>query len=711
MNEANFSRTVKEVRFGAWTLDPKRQSITDGEVTRELEPLLFKVLCYLILNNDQIITREDLVNDVWCQKYVDNNAINRAMSELRKVLKSDRQKGLVVKTHYRKGYSFFLEPEVVYQDIIPQASIAPVTKNLTDSQVSAPVSAAKTPLSSVSQWAAVFTAAVLLVGGGMLGLSYSSSDPAIVVEETEYTEQLLSWIPGRYTRAKVSPNNDYVAFSFLPEGTQSHSLIIKELRTGLEKKISELGINFYPLGWSADSSKLFYRMGEGADCEVWQAERNLTDNSRFLFKCDEPIERGAGVGGDAFVYSKSNYRGREQLSVLMNYDFATGEEFQLTSPNLNSFGDMFLLYESSLDSVFFTRRQYDSYELYMTDMEGRKQTKLYESKTPIWELSYKSDANTLMWFCNATNRMFEFSMDTYALESKTQLTNESNYANAYPLSKEQVIAVKYPYKHDIYELNLASTTLSPLLVSDEVKFSGFMKDEQAHYFALEHEKWLLRKSTDTGLSSIVYTIGSPLDSFPLVSFDIRSGQTLLGFGEQLMVFDEHFDTQFSIEAQRSILAADILPGGDIGYIVIDEDQKNNQFYVYSQQSKVSKRLPIKGAVWFAHLNETQLIYLSQKNTLHYFDLSTGLISDEIALPQSSNTRLVTDGTGEIYYSNGKQVYHMKEGEWQLLFDLVDKTVFSMHYSTERNALILTTLEGANNHLIKLEAATAQPPSI
>ncbi|MCG7536139.1 hypothetical protein [Pseudoalteromonas sp. OOF1S-7] len=284
-----------------------------------------------------------------------------------------------------------------------------------------------------------------------------------------YNEQLLSWIPGRSMRAKVSPNNEYVAFSFLPEGSESQSLIIKELKTGLEKKISELGINFYPLGWSADSSKLFYRLDEADHCEVWQAQRNLAGSSRFLFECDDFIERGAGVGGNAFVYSKANYRGREQLSVLMNYDFETGEEFQLTSPNLNSFGDMFLLYESSLDTVFFTRRQYDSYELYMTDMEGRTQTKLYESKTPIWELSYNSESNTLMWFCNATNRMFEFSMDARVLKSKTQLSNDGNYANAYPVSKEQVIAVKYPYKHEIYEFSLAQGTLSPLLMNDEIK--------------------------------------------------------------------------------------------------------------------------------------------------------------------------------------------------------------------------------------------------
>ena len=116
MKPSTFSESIAEIKFGAWRLNPRRQTINDGVIERELEPLLFKILSYLILNKESIITRQDLIDDVWCQHYVDDNAINRAISELRKVLKSDMQRGIVVKTHYRKGYSFFLEPEVIYYE-------------------------------------------------------------------------------------------------------------------------------------------------------------------------------------------------------------------------------------------------------------------------------------------------------------------------------------------------------------------------------------------------------------------------------------------------------------------------------------------------------------------------------------------------------------------------------------------------------------------
>ena len=86
MKQAEFPDSVVEVKFGAWCLNIKRQIISDGIVEKELEPLLFKILSYLILNQSTIITRQNLIDDVWCQSYVDDNAINRAISELRKII-------------------------------------------------------------------------------------------------------------------------------------------------------------------------------------------------------------------------------------------------------------------------------------------------------------------------------------------------------------------------------------------------------------------------------------------------------------------------------------------------------------------------------------------------------------------------------------------------------------------------------------------------
>ena len=66
---------------------------------RELDPLSFKLLEYFIQNNERIITRQELIEQFWQKGFVDDNAINRAISDLRKTLKSELEPGLAINNH------------------------------------------------------------------------------------------------------------------------------------------------------------------------------------------------------------------------------------------------------------------------------------------------------------------------------------------------------------------------------------------------------------------------------------------------------------------------------------------------------------------------------------------------------------------------------------------------------------------------------------
>lgn len=91
--------------LGPWTLDASRFALVDTQQQRELEPLLFRLLQYFLLHPERVIGRQELADQVWQQAYVDDNAINRAISDLRKVLQHPLLEVSVLKTHHRKGYS------------------------------------------------------------------------------------------------------------------------------------------------------------------------------------------------------------------------------------------------------------------------------------------------------------------------------------------------------------------------------------------------------------------------------------------------------------------------------------------------------------------------------------------------------------------------------------------------------------------------------
>ncbi len=113
----------KKAHFGAWTLCFETRSLTADGITRECEPLIFDLLVYFINQpKGSIIARQTLVEDVWQQSFVDDNAINRAMSELRKALKHPSQHTQYIKTHYKKGYSLLPEVHWLNETTAPLAS-------------------------------------------------------------------------------------------------------------------------------------------------------------------------------------------------------------------------------------------------------------------------------------------------------------------------------------------------------------------------------------------------------------------------------------------------------------------------------------------------------------------------------------------------------------------------------------------------------------
>lgn len=355
MKPSTFSESIVEIKFGAWRLNPKQQTINDGVIERELEPLLFKILSYLILNKESIITRQDLIDDVWCQHYVDDNAINRAISELRKVLKSEKQRSIVVKTHYRKGYSFFLEPEIIYhEDGTPSFSQVNVLKET-------PNKKQKMLLGLLVVFTLIAFIGFYIVLNvlepsdiGPKNIPPKVKTKSLNVVKKKFKEEVLSWRQGVYSRMLLSPDSSTVALTLLEKEQLYSSLLIKNLHTGQERIISEANANIFPAGWSIDGQRAIYSMEAKGKCGLWEVALAGNTDSKFLFECKpSDIINAINIGSDSFVYSKYGYRNRSELSVLVNLNLSTGEEFQISSPNLNSYGDKLLYFIKNKKQNYF----------------------------------------------------------------------------------------------------------------------------------------------------------------------------------------------------------------------------------------------------------------------------------------------------------------------------------------------------------------------
>jgi len=77
-----------------------------GETQLAVEPQVFSLLSYLIHNRDRLITKEELLDELWGHRYVSESALSTQIKSLRKVVGDDGQRQAVIQTVRGRGYRF-----------------------------------------------------------------------------------------------------------------------------------------------------------------------------------------------------------------------------------------------------------------------------------------------------------------------------------------------------------------------------------------------------------------------------------------------------------------------------------------------------------------------------------------------------------------------------------------------------------------------------
>ncbi len=80
----------------------------DGEQL-ELEPSVYDLLVYLIERRNQVVTRNELLSDLWQGRIVSDNTINARLKAARKAVGDNGRKQSTIKTIHGRGYQFIAQ--------------------------------------------------------------------------------------------------------------------------------------------------------------------------------------------------------------------------------------------------------------------------------------------------------------------------------------------------------------------------------------------------------------------------------------------------------------------------------------------------------------------------------------------------------------------------------------------------------------------------
>jgi DNA-binding winged helix-turn-helix (wHTH) protein len=94
------------VRFGAFQLDEANARLLRDGTAITLAPRPFGLLCALARRAGSLLTKNELLDDVWGHQFVSESVLKTAISDLRTVLDDDPREPRFIETVSRRGYRF-----------------------------------------------------------------------------------------------------------------------------------------------------------------------------------------------------------------------------------------------------------------------------------------------------------------------------------------------------------------------------------------------------------------------------------------------------------------------------------------------------------------------------------------------------------------------------------------------------------------------------
>jgi TolB-like protein len=108
--------------FEGHALDVDRRELRAGDKVVPVEPQVFDLLTFLICNSHRVVSKDDLISEVWKGRIVSDSTLNSSINAVRQAVGDSGDKQRLIRTIPRKGIRFVGEVTEQKNDLPPAAS-------------------------------------------------------------------------------------------------------------------------------------------------------------------------------------------------------------------------------------------------------------------------------------------------------------------------------------------------------------------------------------------------------------------------------------------------------------------------------------------------------------------------------------------------------------------------------------------------------------
>lgn len=405
------------LKVGDWWYLPQQDKLVKidagGEIneTASLDNLCQKALNYFLIHAGRLVTRDELLNDVWGVRDVSDGRISRVIRVLRVALGDDSREPRYIETIPKRGFRFIAPVSEAILTAEPTLHAANVPK-----QELSPIHKTTKP----QPWMPMLVAGVLFLCAVLSGWTYRHwgvTESAVPFGRFEP----VSSMDGLELYPDVSRDGRYMLYAHSLDFSSVSALIIQDLHS-LEKKqlkVSTSGGLRGPI-WSPDGNAIVYqRLQRNEFCEIRMMQLHPTDKTvlsdKLLTACGVK-SMGARMSwspdGQYIVYP--DWQTDAAGIALMRIPAQGGKTEPLTAPPQTSLGDFAARFSPDGTKIAFLRDVAGSAgQIWVLDLATRSSRLVYQPDANYpGHISWTVDGSSIV-FPSGTNTLSKIDLTSH----------------------------------------------------------------------------------------------------------------------------------------------------------------------------------------------------------------------------------------------------------------------------------------------------------
>ena len=308
-----------------------------SQQTQQLEPMVVELLAYFCRHHDEIVSRDQLIEQVWLGRVITDNAVSKVITKLRKTFNDDPRKPRFIATFPKKGYKFIAEVLPVDDSKTVSTKFVPTEMDINLKLSNSPaqkddILAVKTNKSTVIQ---VILVAIVIISGILFGLPLlQKSQP---INPTFQLVKALTREPGRESEPQVSPNGKYLAYVEIRDKKMHQWIKSLSDETSIEVSHGKhSSVWVASVSWNSDGSQIVYLVTTPNSCRYYirDFKEMSIGEPQLLHNCPAGSYGKIAFTHDDNLLIYTENSGRNTPFVLFEMNLASGAKRKVNQPEI-----------------------------------------------------------------------------------------------------------------------------------------------------------------------------------------------------------------------------------------------------------------------------------------------------------------------------------------------------------------------------------------